>query len=798
MKKGVFQTNSLKALSGLIIMALLMTGCTNPSVVEDTPPENDIKTTPTEDSTDSVVDTESNDPDEIVNDETTVLLHEYPINEYERGIWYGFAPDGISIEDANNETVSLTDYCDMLGKMIEAYDQSKVEEWNELTKDVEGITVKRDCAALVLLYAAETIDLNTINTLSGRELSDNAPIVTSGNFSSLNPGAPLKKNVDPYRDEGYKNKPRLPVSYDYAVQRISCITHKPLLEGEWRPEDDLTLYEAVVSVVRLYESSEEKAYETAKVLLDMILETGEADPILVKAEERKKAILESTTTIEKSDVFVQGSTYTGTAYYVSQDGDDSNDGLSEETPFKTFEALSKVRLKSGDAVFFKRGETWYDQVLSTFLNTEGITISSYGEGEKPKFYSSYENSSGSDKWEIFCETEDGGKIWKYYRNLPDASVIVMNGGETFAQRACPFWTGNGYYEIEDDGLSSEPYDFKSELHDMEFFQYIEYPAVAYLAERIYESGYSNGRTEYVEGEIYLRCDSGNPGDLYYEIQIPSPSCLITGLPSYTTIDNINMSYSGSGMSGGHQKGGNESLRIQNCESGWMGGAVYAYQYDPSHAVWRMGGTLNVGCAGCVIINNYVHHAYQEGPTLETFVGDDGFIENVEFCGNLLEYCTMGSLITNWDQELKESHIFRNFKYADNMVLFSGFESYYNNLKTDILPNGTRGQHIEGWLNADSRCFGLITAPNGPNAHDGTLSVEDNVFAFSYGKIIEISFFTDEYSKVFDGNTYAQIPGFAWLSAYRDGESFERPRETDPITAMEKIGDENAVIIRFDE
>lgn len=67
-----------------------------------------------------------------------------------------------------------------------------------------------------------------------------------------------------------------------------------------------------------------------------------------------------------------------------------------------------------------------------------------------------------------------------------------------------------------------------------------------------------------------------------------------------------------------------------------------------------------------------------------------------------------------------------------------------------------------------------------------------------GKLIDISFFTDEYSKVFHGNTYAQLPGFCWLSAYRDGESFERPRELDPVTAIEKIGDDSAAVIRFDE
>lgn len=69
-----------------------------------------------------------------------------------------------------------------------------------------------------------------------------------------------------------------------------------------------------------------------------------------------------------------------------------------------------------------------------------------------------------------------------------------------------------------------------------------------------------------------------------------------------------------------------------------------------------------------------------------------------------------------------------------------------------------------------------------------------------GKLVEISTFTEEYSKVFNHNTYAQLPGFAWLSAYSEAEGtwHSRPRMINPKAAIiDKMGDKRAKIIRFD-
>ena len=86
---------------------------------------------------------------------------------------------------------------------------------------------------------------------------------------------------------------------------------------------------------------------------------------------------------------------TGTAYYVSNSGDDKNDGKSENTPWKSFDRVSNADLKSGDGVFFKRGD-----IFRGSLNAKsGVSYGAYGEGEKPKFYASDKPLNQKDLWE---------------------------------------------------------------------------------------------------------------------------------------------------------------------------------------------------------------------------------------------------------------------------------------------------------------------------------------------------------------------------------------------------------------
>ena len=72
------------------------------------------------------------------------------------------------------------------------------------------------------------------------------------------------------------------------------------------------------------------------------------------------------------------------SFFVSADGYDYNNGMSETTPWKTLQQVSKTRFIPGDSIFFRRGEVFAGQLAINSSGTTGtpIVFSSYGSGDK--------------------------------------------------------------------------------------------------------------------------------------------------------------------------------------------------------------------------------------------------------------------------------------------------------------------------------------------------------------------------------------------------------------------------------
>lgn len=72
-------------------------------------------------------------------------------------------------------------------------------------------------------------------------------------------------------------------------------------------------------------------------------------------------------------------------YYVSNNGNDNNDGLTEATAIATIDKLNSLELNAGDKILLKSGDTFTGTFRPTDSGVEGypITISSYGEGARP-------------------------------------------------------------------------------------------------------------------------------------------------------------------------------------------------------------------------------------------------------------------------------------------------------------------------------------------------------------------------------------------------------------------------------
>ncbi len=75
-----------------------------------------------------------------------------------------------------------------------------------------------------------------------------------------------------------------------------------------------------------------------------------------------------------------------TVYYVdSINGNDTNNGINTDTPWKTFEPVNKTNFKPGDEILLSCGGVWDQQLAPKGSGTKQapIKISSYGEGNKP-------------------------------------------------------------------------------------------------------------------------------------------------------------------------------------------------------------------------------------------------------------------------------------------------------------------------------------------------------------------------------------------------------------------------------
>ncbi len=86
----------------------------------------------------------------------------------------------------------------------------------------------------------------------------------------------------------------------------------------------------------------------------------------------------------------------GESYYIdSVDGNDSNDGLSTNTPWASHTKAESTSLAAGDTVHFKRGSAFSGAIVISESGSPGnpIRLTSYGSGELPRFT----NPSTSDE-----------------------------------------------------------------------------------------------------------------------------------------------------------------------------------------------------------------------------------------------------------------------------------------------------------------------------------------------------------------------------------------------------------------
>ena len=134
--------------------------------------------------------------------------------------------------------------------------------------------------------------------------------------------------------------------------------------------------------------------------------------------------------------------FTGTVYYVSNAGNDNNSGLLKSSSWKTIAKVNSMTFNPGDAILFKRGNTWREQITvsSSGNSTDYITFGAYGSGSLPQIL----GSEQSIDW-----THIGDNIWKSSTEVIDPTFGTPHN----CQEKNPIthqWPGAAWY-IENNG-----------------------------------------------------------------------------------------------------------------------------------------------------------------------------------------------------------------------------------------------------------------------------------------------------------------------------------------------------------
>lgn len=319
----------------------------------------------------------------------------------------------------------------------------------------------------------------------------------------------------------------------------------------------------------------------------------------------------------------------GTAYYVSNGGDDNNDGLSPTTAWKTLEKANSFTYKNGDAVLFERGGLWRGEIVAQ----SGVSYSAYGVGAKPKIYKAFDGKDGN--W-VKTEYEN---VWKFDKSIEvsDIGSVVFNDGEAYADKKYEFDELNSNYQFRFIGT-----DYK----------------------------------ENQENILYLYCDKGNPSDVFRNIDLSYRKDFgsIIKIPHFAEniyIKNLDLRY---GMDIFFPMGA-KNIVISYCVCGWQGGHIVGgkrLRYGGGGGCWHS--CDNMRYEHCYIYQQFdagvdpQYHWIEDTPAIiNGFVTTDCLFETCEYTfeffntqdnldGNCFSNCYIGyNLCRNGGRGFGDKH-----------------------------------------------------------------------------------------------------------------------------------------------
>lgn len=337
----------------------------------------------------------------------------------------------------------------------------------------------------------------------------------------------------------------------------------------------------------------------------------------------KENILNAEDTIESS----------GKTYYISNNGNDSNNGLTPETAWATVAPLEKLGadINAGDAVLFERGGMWRkplgscDRPAPLFTARKGVYYGAYGEGRKP----------------ILCGSE---------RNFADEKLWEMTGQKNVYCCTLPFYNAGllALDHSEELGLYDECIATKEVLGLNGFNG---------LSDMKKDCSYFN---DMENKKLYFYSEKGNPGKRFDSIEICGRATIISNA-SAALIENFIFQYDGYGITGG------PVMHVKSCIFRYMGGCMLYAANDCTvpcgNAVEIYGNVDDMSVENC-----WIYQMVDTAVTHQMWKYEGDCIQkNIRYTDNLIEYCHWSIEFNNPPAKDGAVRLVENFKHSYNVV-----------------------------------------------------------------------------------------------------------------------------------
>ncbi len=313
----------------------------------------------------------------------------------------------------------------------------------------------------------------------------------------------------------------------------------------------------------------------------------------------------------------------GRTVYVSSDGNDEADGLSADTAIKTIDKLNSMEFGTGELVVFRRGDLFRGSVTAR----SGVSYGAYGSGPKPKIYMAWE-ASDLGEW----KKTDKENIWVLDAKLPDKDVGIL-------------LFNDGIGEIYAEKQSS----LENITHNLDF---------------CYDCELTN--KENPENRIYLRCDEGNPAEVFWQIDISRKGSIIfmNHCSHDITVRNLELRFAQDIFFVNRSK----NIHASYLDCGWTGGMYYNsdfLRYGGGAGGWH-------SCDGYTFDHCYIYQQLDSGVTPQYICKDEdaGVFEGFKTTDCLFETCEWAFEYYHSQRNLV-GNCFKNFLFKYNICRTGG-------------------------------------------------------------------------------------------------------------------------------